>query len=122
MHRLPGIQSIDHSDAPLARDLRVLVRERLAAGDTDQHVARFPYGAVRGICAAATSIFLPDGHIVAHAGCRPCARSTGIHGGIKAALACREPVLPPRRKHAWRKYSAAAKAECRRHSFAMADY
>ncbi|MBX3575837.1 MAG: cytochrome c-type biogenesis protein CcmH [Rhizobiaceae bacterium] len=31
-------QSIDDSDADLARDLRVLVRERLLAGDTDQEV------------------------------------------------------------------------------------
>ncbi|MCD7059514.1 cytochrome c-type biogenesis protein [Pelagibacterium xiamenense] len=31
-------QSIDDSDAELARDLRVLVRERLVAGDTDQEV------------------------------------------------------------------------------------
>ena len=31
-------QSIDDSDAPLARDLRLLVRERLTAGDTDEHV------------------------------------------------------------------------------------
>src|SRR5690606_12035197 len=31
-------QSIDDSDAPLARDLRVLVRERLQAGDSDQEV------------------------------------------------------------------------------------
>ena len=31
-------QSIDDSAAPLARDLRVLVRERLAAGDTDRQV------------------------------------------------------------------------------------
>ncbi|QFU17062.1 cytochrome c-type biogenesis protein [Microvirga thermotolerans] len=31
-------QSIDDSDAQLARDLRLLVRERLAAGDTDQQV------------------------------------------------------------------------------------
>ena len=31
-------QSIDESDADLARDLRILVRERLAAGDTDQQV------------------------------------------------------------------------------------
>jgi len=31
-------QSIDDSDAPLAHDLRVLVRERLTAGDTDQAV------------------------------------------------------------------------------------
>jgi cytochrome c-type biogenesis protein CcmH len=31
-------QSIDDSDAPLAKDLRLLVRERLQAGDTDQQV------------------------------------------------------------------------------------
>jgi cytochrome c-type biogenesis protein CcmH len=31
-------QSIDDSDAPLARDLRVLVRERLKLGDTDEGV------------------------------------------------------------------------------------
>ena len=31
-------QSIDDSDAPLARDLRVLVRERLQAGDNDRQV------------------------------------------------------------------------------------
>jgi cytochrome c-type biogenesis protein CcmH len=31
-------QSIDDSEAPLARDLRVLVRERLTEGDTDQQV------------------------------------------------------------------------------------
>ena len=34
-------QSIDDSDAPLARDLRLLVRERLAAGDTDAQVMDF---------------------------------------------------------------------------------
>jgi cytochrome c-type biogenesis protein CcmH len=34
-------QSIDDSDADLARDLRVLVRERLAAGDTDADVFDF---------------------------------------------------------------------------------
>lgn len=31
-------QSIDDSDAPLARDLRVLIRERLTAGDSDRQV------------------------------------------------------------------------------------
>ena len=35
-------QSIDDSEAPLAKDLRLLVRERLKAGDTDQ--------ADRGLC------------------------------------------------------------------------
>ena len=34
-------QSIDDSDAPLAHDLRVLVRERLQAGDTDNQVLDF---------------------------------------------------------------------------------
>ena len=34
-------QSIDDSDAPLARDLRILVRERLKAGDTDQQVIEY---------------------------------------------------------------------------------
>jgi cytochrome c-type biogenesis protein CcmH len=34
-------QSIDDSDAPLARDLRLLVRERLKAGDTDDKVLEF---------------------------------------------------------------------------------
>jgi cytochrome c-type biogenesis protein CcmH len=31
-------QSIDDSDAPLARDLRILVRQRLTAGDSDPQV------------------------------------------------------------------------------------
>jgi cytochrome c-type biogenesis protein CcmH len=34
-------QSIDDSDAPLARDLRILVRERLSAGDSDKQVIDF---------------------------------------------------------------------------------
>jgi cytochrome c-type biogenesis protein CcmH len=34
-------QSIDDSDAPLARDLRLLVRERLTAGDSDEAVRDF---------------------------------------------------------------------------------
>ena len=34
-------QSIDDSDAPLAHDLRVLVRDRLAKGDSDRQVLNF---------------------------------------------------------------------------------
>jgi cytochrome c-type biogenesis protein CcmH len=34
-------QSIDDSDAPLAHDLRVLLRERIAAGDSDEEVMDF---------------------------------------------------------------------------------
>jgi cytochrome c-type biogenesis protein CcmH len=34
-------QSIDDSNAPLARDLRILLRERIAAGDSDEEVIDF---------------------------------------------------------------------------------
>ena len=34
-------QSVDDSDAPLARDIRVLVRERIKAGDSDDGVRTF---------------------------------------------------------------------------------
>jgi cytochrome c-type biogenesis protein CcmH len=34
-------QSIDDSEAPLARDLRLIVRERIAAGDSDAQVIDF---------------------------------------------------------------------------------
>src|SRR5258708_40039448 len=34
-------QSIDDSEAPLARDLRLLVRERIAAGDSNAQVMDF---------------------------------------------------------------------------------
>ena len=34
-------QSIDDSAAPLARDLRVIVRERLQAGDSDDQIRAF---------------------------------------------------------------------------------
>ncbi len=45
-------QSIDDSEAPLARDLRLLVRERIAAGDSDRAGDRFPGGALWRIRAA----------------------------------------------------------------------
>jgi cytochrome c-type biogenesis protein CcmH len=34
-------ESIDESNAPLARDLRILVRERIAAGDSDSAVREY---------------------------------------------------------------------------------
>lgn len=34
-------QSIDDSDAPLARDLRLLLRSRLLAGDSDDEIRQF---------------------------------------------------------------------------------
>lgn len=37
-------QSIDDSNAPLARDLRIVVRERLVAGDSDDEVMAYVTG------------------------------------------------------------------------------
>ncbi|WP_375408877.1 cytochrome c-type biogenesis protein CcmH [uncultured Methylobacterium sp.] len=37
-------QSIDDSDAPLARDLRLIVRERLKAGDSDAQIQDYVVG------------------------------------------------------------------------------
>lgn len=37
-------QSIDDSNAPLARDLRIVVRERIVAGDTDEEVMAYVTG------------------------------------------------------------------------------
>lgn len=34
-------QSIDESEAPLARDLRIMIRERLTAGDSDEAAINF---------------------------------------------------------------------------------
>jgi cytochrome c-type biogenesis protein CcmH len=34
-------QSVDDSNAPLARDLRILLRERLSSGDTDEQAVDF---------------------------------------------------------------------------------
>jgi len=34
-------QSIDESNAPLAKDLRIIVRERIAAGDTNEQVIAY---------------------------------------------------------------------------------
>jgi len=43
-------QSIDDSEAPLARDLRLLVRERIAAGDSDTQVIDFLVRATASSC------------------------------------------------------------------------
>ena len=49
-------QSIDDSDAPLARDLRLLVRERLQAGDSDAAVRDFLVAALRRVRAPAPGL------------------------------------------------------------------
>ena len=47
-------ESIDESNASLARDLRILLRDRLVAGDTDQEAVDFMCGTLRRIRAAET--------------------------------------------------------------------
>ena len=49
-------QSIDDSDAPLARDLRLLVRERLTAGDSDTKVIDFLTAALWRVRAAQAAL------------------------------------------------------------------
>ena len=49
-------QSIDDSAAPLARDLRLLVRERLTTGRQRQPGARLPGGALRRVRAAQAAL------------------------------------------------------------------
>ena len=49
-------QSIDDSDAPLARDLRVLLRERIAAGDSDAGGDRLPRRPLRRVHSAEAAL------------------------------------------------------------------
>ena len=49
-------QSIDDSAAPLARDLRLLVRERLEKGDSDKPGAQLPGGALWRVRAAQAAL------------------------------------------------------------------
>ena len=49
-------QSIDDSDADLAHDLRVLVRERLSAGDSDEQVIDYVVVALRRVRAAEAAL------------------------------------------------------------------
>ena len=71
-------QSIDDSDAPLARDLRILVRERLQAGDSNSQVLDFLVAALRRVRAAAAAPALAHRAALARAAGaadrrRPCA-------------------------------------------------
>ena len=61
-------QSIDDSNAELARDLRVLVRERLAAGDSDAAVLALRRGPLRRVRAAAPALQAAHAPALAGAG------------------------------------------------------
>jgi cytochrome c-type biogenesis protein CcmH len=88
-------QSIDDSDAELARDLRVIVRERLVAGDTDAQVLDYVvsrYGefvllkprlsARNAVLWATPILFLLGGGLLAYAALRR--RSTPRTAGLSA--------------------------------------
>ncbi len=79
-------QSIDDSDAPLARDLRLLVRERLVQGDSDRQVLRFPGGALRRVRAAAAAVAL------AHADCSGSSAPAALLAGIGGLLPAGAPA------------------------------
>ncbi len=92
-------QSIDDSNAPLARDLRLLVRERLTAGDSDQAVRDYivaRYGEfvlLRPPLAAHTLmlwlsplLFLIGGVVLARAVMRRTQAAAARGGGPAAAL------------------------------------
>ena len=61
-------QSIDDSDADLAHDLRVLVRERLVAGDSDEAGDRLRRFALRRVRAAEAALQPAQCAAVGHAG------------------------------------------------------
>jgi cytochrome c-type biogenesis protein CcmH len=88
-------QSIDDSDAELARDLRVIVRERLAAGDTDAQVLDYVvsrygefvllkprFSARNAVLWATPILFLLGGGLLAYAALR--SRSTQRTAGLSA--------------------------------------
>ena len=101
-------QSIEDSDADLAHDLRVIVRERLTAGDTDQQavdyiVARYgEYVLLKPVFAAHTlllwiagpAVLLVGGLIVAFAARRKRAVVTSVPISAEEASALEELEKP----------------------------
>ena len=98
-------QSIDDSDADLARDLRLLVRERLSAGDTDRAGARFRGPALRRVRSPPPHLPRPHAGAVADpfggvgAGGSgglygDAAADTGIYFGRRGGKSCRGIVEP----------------------------
>src|SRR5258708_14099326 len=74
-------QSIDDSDAPLARDLRILVRERLQAGESDRQGIGFLVGRYAGVVLLGPRFFVPP----PLPGLRPAARPP-LRGGVLPLL------------------------------------
>src|SRR3569833_1773450 len=84
-------QSIDDSEAPLAHDLRVLVRQRLEAGDTDRQVLDYLV-ARYGDFVLLRPPFKPETLLLW--GLPPLALATGLAGIV--VMARRRPTLVER--------------------------
>lgn len=91
-------QSIDDSNAPLARDLRLLVRERLQAGDSDEAVVSYvvqrygefvllrpPVSLETVLLWVAPLLLLAGGAVVARRQFRSAGRSVGSRGAAADA-------------------------------------
>ncbi len=114
-------QSIDDSDAPLARDLRLLVRERLKAGDSDGQVLDFltaRYGEFVLLKPRfgwdTALLWLAPGVVLLLGGHEPRSAASPAQPDRAAARTNRR--FPRRNRRAWRNFSASAgRPQCRRH-------
>src|SRR5437899_2789574 len=95
-------QSIDDSQAPLARDLRILVRERLQAGESDQQVINFlvaRYGEfvlLRPRFSWHTALlWLAPGAVLLIGACGVLVLARRYRAGSERATAEREKLTPP---------------------------
>ena len=84
-------QSIDDSDAPLARDIRVLIRERIARGRKQRRGARVPRLALRRLHPVEAAVQARDAAAVAQPAAGPRRR-------LAAALFARRARRPRRRR------------------------
>ena len=82
-------ESVEESNADLARDLRRIIRQRIVAGDSDQQVDRLDGGALWQLRAPASAIQRDDIGAVGRAGHRTAG---GGAGGVVARR--RRPVAP----------------------------
>ena len=90
-------QSIDDSDAPLARDLRVLVRERLQAGDSDAQVLDFLVKRYGEFVLLKPRFSAAHRAAVADAGAGSADRRRRSAAGVAAHRPAPRPIRRPRR-------------------------
>jgi cytochrome c-type biogenesis protein CcmH len=85
-------QSIDDSEAPLAKDLRILVRERLTKGDSDKQVLDFLVSRYGEFVLLKPPLEL---HTVLLWGVTPAVLLIGVLGLVVAARRRKAAVAPP---------------------------